>query len=477
MPLPVVTVVEMRDWENQTWASGVTPAEVISRVGQAVAAEALNQTQIGDAIAIFAGKGNNGADALACASHLSDRTADIFKIEDPSRGMAEFLAALALRRKSGKRPYALIVDGLFGIGLNRPLDSDWQQLIAAINETGTKVLSIDVPSGLNADTGETYGAALKAFVTLTIGAPKRGLLASGGSVFTGRIKVADQAGLLDHAIALREPRELAWSTGSDFINFPPARPAESHKGTFGHLLIIAGSQGYHGAAVLAARGAQRAQPGLVTLWTLENVYAPIASQLQAVMVDTWRPGKTIPESCTAVLFGPGLVDVPSQLKDWLAEVWLKSKLSVVADASGLDWLSSSSASVSPRILTPHPGEAARLLKVSSQEIQADRCAALRDLSKRYGGAWIVLKGHQTLVGRTEGRITVNGSGNPGLAQGGTGDLLAGFAAGLVAQPLLQNDLQHALAYAVWEHGCAADRLAGSRRHWVVEDLCAELGEA
>src|SRR5262249_42133880 len=154
------------------------------------------------------------------------------------------------------------------------------------------------------------------------------------------------------------------------------------------------SLGYHGAAVLAARAALRAQTGLVTVSTQENVYVPIASQLQAAMVRPWKSGATLPDSCSAVLFGPGLAaaDLPTDLRSELRHLWQDLELAVVADASALDWLPpGATPPKSIRVITPHPGEAARLLKTSTQEIQADRPATLRALSKRYGNCWVVLK--------------------------------------------------------------------------------------
>jgi NAD(P)H-hydrate epimerase len=158
--------------------------------------------------------------------------------------------------------------------------------------------------------------------------------------------------------------------------------------------------------------------------------------------------------------------------------WRDLDYPLIVDASGLDILT---ADPFPkrftRVLTPHPGEAARLLKSTPQKVQADRVAALRELSKRHGGAWVVLKGHQTLIGRETGAIFVNGTGNPRLAQGGSGDVLAGFIAGLLAQPAMQADVEKTLRYAVWAHGAAADCLSKQRRNWIIEDLAGEIGNA
>jgi NAD(P)H-hydrate epimerase len=242
---------------------------------------------------------------------------------------------------------------------------------------------------------------------------------------------------------------------------------------------VAGSLGYHGAAVLASRGAQRAQPGLITLHTLESVYQVVAPQLQAVMVAPWAgENSLVPGSWTALLFGPGLAsrEVPDDLKMVLRHLWRDSPLPIIVDASALDWLPMEAIhSTAPRVITPHPGEAARLLRLSPDQVQADRPRALRAISKRLANCWVVLKGHQTMVGRSTGEVFVNSSGNPYLAQGGSGDVLSGYLAGLLAQPALAADPLRTIRYAVWQHGAAADALRATGSAWVVEDLVERLG--
>jgi len=157
-------------------------------------------------------------------------------------------------------------------------------------------------------------------------------------------------------------------------------------------------------------------------------------------------------------------------------LWRDAELPVIVDASALDWLAPHTlAKERIRVITPHPGEAARLLKATAQQVQADRVQAVRQISRRFGNCWVALKGHQTLIGRNEGEIFVNPTGNPHLAQGGSGDVLAGFIAGLLAQPALQAGIGRTLRYAVWQHGAAADKLQATRANWVVDDLPGELG--
>jgi hydroxyethylthiazole kinase-like uncharacterized protein yjeF len=469
MSVSAINIAQMREWERATWATGQTKAEVIRRVGKKIARRARRITRSDDTILILAGKGNNGNDARAAREFLDGRKIELLEIEAPENFLPALETALA------QKP-ALIIDGLFGIGLNRPLDNGWSKLIQRVNESEIPVLAVDVPSGLNADTGENFGAAIEAAITLTIGAPKVGLLARSAWPFVGRLEVGEDVGL----IPCPYKTELNWTQPEDFQNFPPRRAVAGHKGTFGHLTVVAGSLGFHGAAVLAARAAQRAQPGLVTLFTQENVYHVVASQLQSVMVGLWTPEIKLPETASAVLIGPGLAapNLPEEMKTVVRRFWRDAQFPLVVDASALDWLAPEKFSEKAvRVVTPHPGEAARLLKLTPPQVQANRPQALREISRRYGNCWVVLKGHQTLVGCSEGEIFVNPSGNPHLGQGGSGDVLAGFIAGLLAQPALQADAGKTISYAVWQHGSTADELQTARANWVVEDLIDELGNA
>jgi NAD(P)H-hydrate epimerase len=467
MSLPVISIAQMREWEKATWDAGQSEAEVIRRVGQALARHALQLTKPRGRILILAGKGHNGDDARAAREHLSDRKGEVLEVRDPETDVAKLEALLS------PRP-ALVVDGLFGIGLDRALAGAWVAFIQRLNAARPPILAVDVPSGLNADTGEAQGAAVEASVTLTVGAPKKGLLATTAYPHVGRLDVADDVGLAPCPFT----SDLNWTLPGDFADFPPARAVGSHKGTYGHLAIIAGSVGYHGAAVLAARGAQRARPGLISLFTHELTYHAVAGQLQAVMVHPWTPDLDVPGKFTAILVGPGLAaaDLPEEMRFMTRRWWNDARIPMIVDASALDWLGQESRSREMlRVITPHPGEATRLLKTTTGHVQANRPQAVRELSRNFGNGWVVLKGHQTLVGRGTEPIFVNPSGNPELAQGGAGDLLSGYLAGLLAQPVLQGDASRTLRYAAWQHGAAADLLDALRRNWTVEDLADALG--
>ena len=466
MPLPVISIAQMREWEKATWAAGQTEQNVIRRVGNAVAQHALLMTQPGDSILILAGKGNNGQDALAARESLTDRHAEVVEVKDPVVDIRALRAALAQKPR-------LIIDGLFGIGLSRPLDAAWTALIELVNQANTTVLAIDVPSGLNADTGESFGAAVQAAVTLTVGAPKTGLLTGKAAEYAGRLEITPDVGLT----ACPCTSQVQWTLAQDFAGFPASRRAPTHKGTYGHLAIMAGSLGFHGAAVLATRGAQRAQPGLITVLTPEEVYNPVASQLQAAMVTPWRGAAMVEGPWTACLAGPGLAATGCRelLQAAVEALWKTAAFPVVVDASALDWLPTGKTTKgASRVLTPHPGEAARLLGCKVSEVQGDRQKAVRELSEKFGGAWVVLKGHQTVIGKNSGELFINSSGNPWLAQGGSGDLLAGYLAGWLAQPN-PGEVLTALRYGVWQHGAAADQLQATRPGWTIEDLVDHLG--
>jgi NAD(P)H-hydrate epimerase len=469
MHIPVINLAQMREWERATWAAGQTEAEVIRRVGETIAKHAMQLTRADDAILILAGKGHNGDDVRAAKLFLRERKIKIFNVTAPESDLPKLKTELA------QKP-ALVIDGLFGVGLNRPLDDGWKKFITAVNASKIPVLAADVPSGLDAETGENFGAAIEAAVTLTVGAPKIGMLAQSAWPFVGRLEVAEDVGLIYFPMKTK----LSWTLPVDFKNFPPPRPVAGHKGSFGHLVAVAGSFRFHGASVLVARGAQRAQPGLVTLFTQKNIYPVVASQLQAVMVSVWSAKIKLPESASAILIGPGLAapEIAGKLKTFTRKLWRDSELPMVADASALGWLPPGKFRADAvRVITPHPGEAARLLNTTAQKVQANRASSLREISKRLGNCWVVLKGNQTLVGRSVGEIFVNSSGNPHLAQGGSGDTLAGFLAGLLAQPALQTDAGKTIRYAVWQHGAAADKLQATRANWTVEDLADQIGDA
>ena len=468
---PVLTPQGMRAWERASWAAGVREQEVIARVGSEVARGVHRLAPRGHVL-LLAGKGHNGDDVRAALPHLPPGQASLLLVEDPAQALPALSHALQTRP-------ALVVDGLFGIGLNRPLSPHWIRLVERINDAELPVLAVDVPSGMNAADGQSWGAIVRATETLVVGAPKSGLLAGHAARFTGRIRVTDDVGLVPWAAAGIPDADIAghWGAARDFSDWPPRRPIDAHKGSLGHVLVVAGSVGYHGAAVLAARAALRANPGLVTVWTHPQTLVPVACQLASPIVQSWEPGRPMPASVTCVVAGPGLAGpgVEPWLVNQLVEWWSRAPVAMVADASALDFLPRGRTPLDhPRVLTPHPGEAARLLGTTAARVQADRAASLRELQALFDGAWIVLKGHATMAGRTGRKPWWNSTGNPWLAQGGSGDVLAGFLGGLLAQPVLASDPDIAVRAAIFEHGAAADRLMERGPGWTTEDLVSCL---
>lgn len=472
MSLPVLTADQMRSWESASWALKVSVHAVIGVVGERLSSKVKALVPSGTRILLLAGRGHNGDDVRAMVSHLKGIEFEIVNVHDP------VTASDRVRNALGKTPH-LVVDGLFGIGLRGKLPPPWCEIIEMVNESRLPVISVDIPSGLDADTGTPQGAAISACMTIAIGTPKMGHFQTPALPYIGRLEVMSGIGLTsNHVVAAdfgSDPK-LFWSESRDFQGgIAPARPVASHKGNFGHLVIIAGSRGYHGAAVLAARAAHRARPGLVSVITSPDTYGAVASQLTETMVDSWHPDLALPPRTTAVLVGPGLagIEVPDWLRTWVSDSWAKSPVAWIADASALDWLRNvPTPSSALRVWTPHPGEAGRILGVSADLIQSDRVGSARRLAS---GAWTILKGHQTLVAQPGGVIHINPSGNPGLAKGGTGDALGGFIGGLLAQPAIVARTGDALRYAVWDHGAAADRLEQQPGPWTTDDLIRQLG--
>lgn len=471
MPVPIVSVEGMRSREVRTWASGVAPEAVIRRAGMAVAGVIQRSTRTGAPVLVLAGRGHNGDDAEVAAGGVEGREVTFLRLRDAQ----SFGRAHAWLEGHSGREDALIVDGLFGIGLNRPLDGEWAGLVMEVNRAGVPVLAVDVPSGLNAESGEPMGTTMVATRTVTLGAVKRGLLTESATPYVGRLELAPDIGLMP----CEGDGSFLWTLGRDFRGYPPRRHESAHKGTFGHVVVVAGSPGFHGAAVLAARGALRARPGLVSVVTDERCYGPVAASVSSAMVRAWGGERWDGDGITAVVMGPGLAS-PTLSPAWSVEavrVWREARCAVVVDASALDWLPPGGPCAGVRVVTPHPGEAGRMLGIPAAEVQADRLGAARGLVARWPGVavWGVLKGRHTHVAGAEGTVWVNPTGNPGLAQGGTGDVLAGYLGGLLAPPSAAEDVGLAVRYGVWRHGAVADALEDTGEAWTSEDLASSMG--
>ncbi len=404
---------------------------------------------------ILAGPGNNGGDAFVVALWLKEagKSPQVLFAGDPARLPADARQALSAWQAAGGTclneypagTSGLIVDGLFGIGLTRPVEGIYADWIARINASACPVIALDVPSGLNAATGQATGPVVRASHTVTFIALKPGLLTADGPDYCGKISLCD----LDLDIDSKDGEQV---TPALFRHCLQTRRRNSHKGTFGSVAIIGGAPGMAGAALLAGRAALKLGAGRVYLGMLERL--PVDSGQPELMLRT--PEDAIGQA-TVIAIGPGLGQ-SIQAIELLAQV-LDINLPLVIDADALNLLTQGTllqrkiaVRPAPTFLTPHPAEAARLLGCTTADIQADRLAAALELARRLH-VHVALKGSGTLIAAPDGRWFINTTGNPGLASAGTGDVLTGMLAALVAQgwPALE-----ALQGAVHMHGSAAD---------------------
>lgn len=463
------TVAEIRQAE-QAAAAQSPPGTLMQRAGHAATLVALDLAGLatggapGRPVLVVAGPGNNGGDALEVAANLAHAGVNVTIVHLPCAGepSAETAHALARSRASTAAfadtvppgRWSLVVDGLFGIGLARPVEGAARALIEAVNTFNCPVLSLDVPSGLDADSGAVIGpngVAVVATHTVTFIADKPGLHTFAGRDYAGEVLVA-RLGVEDDmlpgaSVHLNEPAlfELA---------FVP-RPHDSHKGSFGDLAVIGGAHGMAGAPILAARAALFCGAGRVYVAAIDPgaAYDNVQPELM------FRDAGTFNHSGSTIVAGPGMGDSATSMR--LLAKLLEGTSPLVLDADALNLIAASpdmqarlSARTAPSILTPHPLEAARLLGVTAAVIQGDRLEAAREIAARFD-AHVVLKGSGTVIAMPDGEAAINPTGNPGLASAGTGDVLAGLCGSLLAQGWPARDA--ALA-AVWMHGEAADRL-------------------
>ncbi|MEE2665288.1 MAG: NAD(P)H-hydrate dehydratase [Myxococcota bacterium] len=456
-----------------------------------------------DAVLVVCGSGNNGGDGLVVARQLFALGVVVRAVllADPARLRGAAAANFARLQRMGVSHEVgvdaidaggragVVVDAIFGTGLAREVavDSEPGRAIAAIErqrQYGARVVAVDVPSGLDSDTGQELGACVRADLTVTIGLPKCGLALEPGRSLSGRVLVA-RIGIADSAPGVRPLAESYDRTRAR--GALPARPRTGHKGRFGHVLLIAGSEGKTGAAALAARAAARAGAGLVTLACpagLNDILETLCTEAMTVAVaDT--PGRglsaTAEESLLAlarerdvVALGPGLGRDPDT--DVLVQTFVKRcARPLVLDADGLNALGGDPSILAGReaatVLTPHPGEAARLLATTPAALNGDRLGAARELARR-ARAIVVLKGAPTVTATSEGFASVNTTGGPALGTAGTGDVLTGIVAALVGQGVAPSE---AGALAAWLHGSAGDRITA--REGDAGLLASELADA
>jgi ADP-dependent NAD(P)H-hydrate dehydratase / NAD(P)H-hydrate epimerase len=462
---PVFLRDQIRAIEAQAFARAPQPP-LMERAG--LAAAELAREMAGDGsgpLLVLAGPGNNGGDALVAARHLRDWWFDVRVVftGDPARLGPDARTALAAWTAGGNPVLAeipaglrwrLAVDGLFGIGLQRPLDARHASLVATAGACAAPVLAIDIPSGLHADSGAVLGSALRATRTLTFLGRKAGLYTNDGPDYCGDIHV-ELLGQDD----LAHPAGHGWLIDDAAIRLAlPRRRRNSHKGLFGDVAVIGGSEGMVGAALLAGRAALRLGAGRVFAGLL--CQGPALDLLQPDLMLRNAQALLSREDLGSAVVGPGLGQSDGA-RHALARA-LELPVPLVLDADALNLIAGSpelQASVGRRrqatLLTPHPAEAGRLLGTGSREVQADRVQAALALARRLN-AGVVLKGCGSVCAFPEGDWHLNTSGNPGMATAGMGDVLAGLLGALLAQGA---DARAALLAAVRLHGLAADQLA------------------
>jgi hydroxyethylthiazole kinase-like uncharacterized protein yjeF len=441
-------------------------AKLMERAGLA-AAELARELAGGPrrSVLVLAGPGNNGGDAFELATHLKRWhyrvdvlfTGDAGKLpHDAAEAAAKWKAAdgRLLQSIPPAARYDLVVDGLFGIGLVRPIGGATADVIRAADALPGTKLALDIATGINADTGAVMGAAFRATHTITFIARKPGLYTLDGPDHCGEVHLAD-LGLDAAALAPPEGRLV---TNALVATPLLVRPRNFHKGLAGSLAIIGGAAGMVGAALLAGRAAIRLGAGKVFLGLLTE-HPPYVDYAQPEVM-LRRPDQLLADvPLTAVAAGPGL-GTDSAAQRVLAQA-LRLELPLVLDADALNLISTYGVLQSavqsrraPTLMTPHPAECARLLEAATADVQSDRIAAARRLAARFR-SWVALKGNGTVVASPEGDWWINASGNPGMASAGMGDVLTGIAGALAAQGLGAED---ALLAAVYLHGAAADAL-------------------
>ena len=496
--MKIVTGTQMQALDRRTITEARVPSLVLMERAGAGATNFIQNRfgpLRGKTVTILCGKGNNGGDGFVVARLLRQLQARVAVLllapaSDLSRdALAMYRRWLRAGGKSATRPFRssdharpmlassdLIVDAILGTGLSTNVTGIYREAIQLMNEAGKPIIAIDMPSGIHADNGTLLGQAVRAAATVTFGLPKMGLYVGSGIDHAGTIHVVDIGIPTAYTDAL-ESRTIV-VTKELVANALPARPTSSHKGTFGHAGILAGSVGKTGAAALAARAALRMGTGLVTVGIPSSVNDVLEGKLLEAMTLPLPETKArtlarsgldrvlaFIQARTAIAIGPGLSTHPETVE--LVQSLMKHlDRPAVLDADALNALASRASLLTeckiPPILTPHPGEMARLeVEATSQSVNADRIGTARRFA-RERGVFLILKGARTVIARPDGLLALCPTGNPGMATAGTGDVLTGMIVGLLAQGVPS-----------WEAACAATYL-----HGAAGDLAAQqLGQA
>ena len=467
--IELLTTAEMAEADRLTIAAGTPGIRLMENAGRAVADAVARRSPHGaPMVCIVAGPGNNGGDGFVCARVLAERGYPVRLMLLGDRDRLKGDAAEAARRWHGPVEAAtargltgagLIVDALFGAGLDRPVEGPARAMIEAINAAGVPVIAVDLPSGINGDSGAVMGAAVNASETVTFFRRKPGHLLLPGRLHSGTVEVAD-IGIPDAVLESIRPSIFANAQALWADRFPVPQPG-GHKYRRGHAVVVSGDQSHTGAARLAARGALRAGAGLVTIASPRNALAINAASNLAVMV---RPVDGAEELAAwlgdprlnTVVLGPG-GGVGARMREMVLTA-LSGERAVVLDADALTSFADApemlfaairSRGAAPTVLTPHDGEFSRLFRAGPQATEISSKYDRAKAAAAASGAIVLLKGSDTVVASPGGRVSITENAPPWLATAGSGDVLAGFVAGLLAQGMPAFE---AASAAAWLHG-------------------------
>jgi len=504
----VATAAQMRALDREAIERYKIPGIVLmenAALGVVWAMEERYGPQRGKSVVIVCGKGNNGGDGFAVARHLVNRggKVSLFLLGDPDllqgdaatnlricQGMKIPFRSVRASRDlrsltAGIRKSDLVVDALFGTGIVPPVRGIIAEAVARINRSGKPVVSVDLPSGLNADTSEVSGEVVQADLTVTFGLPKISLTQYPSLAVAGEVKVVD---ISLPAEEVERAEIFVELLGGEVLHSLPKRRADSHKGSTGKVLVVAGSKGMPGAAVMTALSALRVGAGLV--------YAALPSSIRGVFLKRLMEGIVVPlddsekdrltsaslefvlraaKGKKVMAVGPGIGLDPETGK-MIRSLIQKARIPMVLDADALNLLAAAPENFRkakvPLILTPHPGEMARLTGVSGETLATRRIELAGDFAREFG-VILVLKGARTVIAEPEGRCWINTTGNPGMATAGTGDVLTGMIAGLIAQGMKPLT---AAKTGVYLHGLCGDHAAGrlGERSLIARDLLREV---
>nr|VFK24752.1 MAG: NAD(P)H-hydrate epimerase [Candidatus Kentron sp. MB]VFK34804.1 MAG: NAD(P)H-hydrate epimerase [Candidatus Kentron sp. MB]VFK74192.1 MAG: NAD(P)H-hydrate epimerase [Candidatus Kentron sp. MB] len=465
---------------------GIQGSQLMDRAGLATFRAMRRQWPDARHIRIFCGTGNNGGDGFVIARYAKNAglNVKVFLLGDSSRLTPDARDAFQSMSDAEITPEPLpenpphdadiVVDALFGTGLDRSVTGLWSDAIAAINGSSAPTLAVDIPSGLHADTGQVLGCAVQADLTITFIGLKQGMLTGKGRDLCGRL-LFDDLDVPQEVYERFPPNARRIDYDSEQHHLKP-RSRFSHKGDFGHVLIIGGDAGFSGAVKMAGEAAARVGAGLVSIATRKTHAATIygdRSELMCHGIESTTDLQGLLARATVLAIGPGLGQ--SSWAKTMLDTAMQTELPLIIDADGLNLLAALPqhelpARRSGHILTPHPGEAARLLKCTTMEIQDDRFQATRELASCFGGI-VILKGSGTLIA-SEADLYVASDGNPGMASGGMGDVLTGVIAGLIAQSI---PISEAARLGVALHGRAADmEVENGERGMLAGDLMPRL---